>query len=111
MKMMKLLIAELLAAMLAAFTGSTIVAPNLNRFTSPIMSFNHPGFNPISPSQIGTSPSIFAPLGNDLLYGGGIGSHFKPKLMTNNWTNSMQQSEINQMFVILARGVGHNNIA
>ncbi len=110
MRMMRPLIAALLAAALIVSLGSTIFAPNFNMFTSPDLSLSNLGFGQISPSQVGKAPILFAPTGIQLLHGGGIGAHFKPKLMTNNWTSSMKQSEVNQMFALLARGIGKKSV-
>jgi hypothetical protein len=106
MKMMRLLIAALLAVSLTASMGSMIAAPNFNMFSSPDISLSNLGFNQLSPSEIGKTPILFAPSSRDLMFGGGIGAHYKPKLMTNNWGSSMKTSEINQMFAMMAMGLG-----
>ncbi len=106
MKMIRLLIAALLAAALILATGSTIMAPNLKLFSSPDLSLGTLGFNQMSYSDIGKTPILFAPSSRDLMFGGGIGAHYKPKLMTNNWTSSMKTSQINQMFAMMLQGIG-----
>jgi len=110
MNMMRLLIAALLAVTLIVSLGSTIIAPNFNMFRSPDLSLKNIGFNQISPSEIGKTPLLFAPTSQQLLFGGSLGMHFKPKLMTNNWTSSMKTSSINQMFAILSHGIGNKNV-
>ena len=110
MKMMRLLIAALLAVTLIVSTGSTIIAPNLNMFTAPDLTLSKIGFSQISPSQIGKTPIVFAPTSGQLLHAGDLGMHFKPRLTTNNWTSSMKQSSINQMFAILSHGIGNKNV-
>jgi hypothetical protein len=80
MNMMRSLIAVLLAVTLIISVGSTIVAPNFNMFKSPDLSLGNLGFNQISPSQVGNTPILLAPTSRELLYGGQMGAHFKPKL-------------------------------
>jgi hypothetical protein len=108
--MMRLLIAALLAVTLLLSLGSTIIAPGLNMFSAPALTTYSTGFNQISPSQIGNTPILLAPSYKQLLTGGQMGSHFKPKLMTNNWTSSMKQSQVNQMFAVLAHGIGSKDV-
>jgi hypothetical protein len=103
----KLLIAALLAAVLISFSGA-ITVPGL--FSAPSFSMYHTGFNQISPSKIGTSPILYAPSMTQLLNGGSSGMHMKPILMTSNWSSSMKTSPVNQMFAILSRGIGNNNV-
>jgi hypothetical protein len=111
MKLILSLIAALLAVTLLILPGSMIIAPSFDMFSVPDLTLGNLGFNQISPSEIGTTPILFAPRGQDLLHGGGIGAHFKPKLMTNDWTSSMKQSEVNQMFAMMAQGIGIGSVS
>jgi hypothetical protein len=100
----------LLAGALIAPTGSMIQAPNFSMFTAPDLSLGNTGFSQISPSDIGSAPILFAPTGYQLLHGGGLGAHFKPRLLTDNWTASMKTSQVNQMFAVLAHGIGNYSV-
>jgi hypothetical protein len=105
MKMIKLLIAALLAISLLASTGSMITAPsNLNSF--PDMSNMKFGFSQLSTSDVGKTPILFAPSQKQLLNISAVGSHVKPRLMTNNYSSSLKNSGINQMFAMMAQGLG-----
>ncbi len=111
MKMMRILIAALLAVTLVAATGSTIMAPNFNMFSAPDLSLKNLGFGQIQPSQLSTTPILMAPSSLELMYGSKLsGGHIKPKLMTNNWAPSMKTSTINQMFSMMALGIGSKNV-
>lgn len=110
MKMMRLLIAALLSVTMLLSLGTTITAPEFSMFTAPTLTLGNLGFNQISPSQIGKTPILFAPTNMQLLHGGELGAHFKPKLLTNNWTSSMKQSQVNQMFAILSHGIGNKDV-
>lgn len=117
MKQIYILLAALLAvALLTIAMGDNIIAPDFNILSAPtIPTLNTPGFsiydtgfNQLSPSQIGTTPILYAPSEEDLLYGGGLSSTFEPHLLTQNWTSSMQTSGINQMFEMMSEGLGSN---
>lgn len=102
MKMMRLLIAALLAVALTAPIGSTIFAPNFNMHTAPDLTLGDVGFNQLSISDVGKTPILFAPSSRDLMFSGGIGAHYKPKLLTSNWAPSMKTSTVNQMFAMMS---------
>jgi len=118
MKQFHVLIAALLAiALLTIALGDNIIAPDFNVLSAPILptlnvpafSIYNTGFNQLSPSQVGTTPILFAPSENDLLNGGKLGASFTPHLLTQNWTSSMQTSGINQMFEMMSAGLGQSN--
>ncbi len=101
MKLMRLLIAALLAVSLIV-PLSSIAAAQSTMFAAPTFTVGHTGFNQLSPSQVGKSPILFAPSNMELLHGGGIGAHFKPRLQTNSWTPSMKSSGVNQMIAMMS---------
>lgn len=103
MRKMKLYIAALLSVAILVSAGYTAAA---SMFTMPTFSIGGTGFSQISPSDIGKTPIIFAPSQKDLFSGGLLGTHVKPKLMTSDWTSSMKTSGINQMFAMMANGLG-----
>jgi hypothetical protein len=106
--MLRLLVAVLLAVLLASSLGAFSI-PNL--FSSPTFSTFHTGFSQVSPSEIGSTPILFAPRQADLLNGNMLNGHIKdrsikPTLMTSNWTSSMKTSPVNEMFAMMAMGIG-----
>jgi hypothetical protein len=105
MKLMRLLIAALLAVTLIASLGA-ITAPQFSMFSAPSFSIYHTGFNQISPSQVGKTSILFAPSQSQMLSGLSTDKHFKPKLMTNNWGSSMKTSGVNQMMAMMMNGIG-----
>ncbi len=102
MKMIKLYIAVLLAAAILV-SG---YAASASLFSFPTFSIGSAGFGKISASDIGTKPIIFAPSNADLFSGNFMGTHVKPKLTVSNWTSSMKTSPLNQMFALMAHGIG-----
>lgn len=102
MRILKLCIVALLAVILV-FSMNTASA---SMFTAPSFSIYNTGFGQISPSEIGKTPILFAPSQKDLFSGSFMGTHVMPKLMTPNWTSSMKTSPLNQMFALMADGVG-----
>lgn len=110
MKMLRLLVAVLLAVLLASSLGAFSM-PGFNMFSSPSFSLYNTGFNQISPSEIGKTPILFAPSQSNMMNGDMLNGHIldksiKPKLMTSNWTSSMKTSPINEMFAMMAMGIG-----
>ena len=104
MKIIEVCIAALLAAMVFS---SVSLAASASMFSAPILSTSNIGFGQISPSEIGKTPIIFAPTEKNLFGNiGNVGGHMKPMLMTGNWTSSMKTSPVNQMFSLLASGIG-----
>ncbi|BAI61306.1 hypothetical protein MCP_1234 [Methanocella paludicola SANAE] len=103
MKMIKLCIAALLAVAVLVSTG---YAASASMFSFPSLSIGSMGFGQISASDIGSKPIIFAPSNADLFSGNFLGTHVKPKLTVNNWTSSMKTSPVNQMFALMANGIG-----
>ncbi len=103
MKMIKLCIAALLAAALLVSAG---YAASASMFSFPTFSIGSMGFGKISSSDIGNKPIIVAPSNADLFSGNFLGTHIKPKLTVANWTSSMKTSPVNQMFALMANGIG-----
>ncbi|MDI6897932.1 hypothetical protein [Methanocella conradii] len=110
MRLIGMHIAALLASILIISTGSTILGPSFSMFSAPTLSLSNAGFNQISPSEAGNAPVIFAPTSYQLLHGGSLSAHFKPRLLTDTWTPSMKASPVNQMFAVLAHGIGNYDV-
>lgn len=103
MKMIKLCIAALLAAAILVSAG---YAASASMFSFPALSIGSMGFGKITASDIGNKPIIIAPSNADLFTGNFMGTHVKPKLTVSNWTSSMKTSPLNQMFALMADGIG-----
>jgi len=101
--MIKPCIAALLAAVLLIFAG---YAASASMFSFPAFPSGIMSFSKISASDIGSKPIIVAPSNADLFSGNFLGTHVKPKLTVSNWTSSMKTSPVNQMFALMANGIG-----
>jgi hypothetical protein len=110
MKKMNILLTAVLAAMVlpmmaGAFSIPQVGIPQLNMFKVPSLTTGSTGFSQLSTSDIGNTPIIFAPSEKTLLDGGGVNAHYTPFLQTPNWGSSMKTSGVNQMFMMMEKGL------
>jgi len=110
MKKMNILLTAVLAAMVltmmtGAFSIPQIGIPQLNMFKVPTLTTGSTGFSQLSTSDVGTTPIIFAPSQSLLMNGGGVNAHYTPFLQTSSWGSSMKTSGVNQMFMMMEKGL------